>query len=688
MFPFSRRRRPFHLGNYPLERLARCPRVDECGLPALAAPDSHSVLGAAARKYLDVYAGLRHQPPFAERAPVPDDLARRAVDIKGSALFYDAAMVGICALEQALPGQGHAVVILVEQGRTPEPDNLAHAWYAGSEAILAQMRAAEIAVVVAGQIRTMGFEASAHWAGASEVDLLRLALRGGLLVRHGERCVSPYLGEAYALAAVSTGYEMAVDLPLDPACLKSAKGIAYALGAGGATSGLERRRRARRASHLSRYPMETVARVERPTTLILDDEVPRVPVRAGFFPRAAHGDLGDKAAREITRFAYKHPAAYTARELTRALVALQDGAPAAERAGGYEDGEANARALKSLGYALGADLCGICEIPTYAWYSHNGAGQVIEPYHRYALVMLIDQGFDTMEGASGDDWVSGAQSMRSYLRGGEIAGVMAEQLRALGFPARPQTNASSDVQHIPLILLAGLGELSRIGELVLNPFVGPRFKSVVLTTDMPLAIDQPIDFGLQHLCGVCRKCARECPCDAIPYGDKVMFNGYEIWKPDAERCARYRITNSRGAACGRCMKTCPLNKDIDLDAPWYLQAAKLVGVHGGPLKRVVNRYLERIDDWLGYGRRVAAKKWWLDLEIRDGITRAPAKGSNERELETDKQMDADKQKIAYYTADLNPPGDCRDPFPVDRKAALAAKAQLESVAAARLRIRS
>ena len=50
-------------------------------------------------------------------------------------------------------------------------------------------------------------------------------------------------------------------------------------------------------------------------------------------------------------------------------------------------------------------------------------------YHRYAVVMLIDQGFDTMEGASGDDWISGTQSMRGYLRGAEIAGVMADLLR-------------------------------------------------------------------------------------------------------------------------------------------------------------------------------------------------------------------------------------------------------------------
>ncbi|NIW23703.1 MAG: Fe-S protein, partial [Gammaproteobacteria bacterium] len=100
--------------------------------------------------------------------------------------------------------------------------------------------------------------------------------------------------------------------------------------------------------------------------------------------------------------------------------------------------------------------------------------------------MLIDQEYETMEGASGDDFISGAQSMRAYMRGAVIACVMGEHVRSLGYSARAATNADSEVLHIPLILLAGLGELSRIGELVLNPFVGPRFKSVVMTTDMPL----------------------------------------------------------------------------------------------------------------------------------------------------------------------------------------------------------
>ena len=63
---------------------------------------------------------------------------------------------------------------------------------------------------------------------------------------------------------------------------------------------------------------------------------------------------------------------------------------------------------------------------------------------------------------------------------------MGELFRSLGYPARSQTNAELEVLHVPLTLLAGLGELSRIGEVILNPFIGPRLKTVVLTTDLPL----------------------------------------------------------------------------------------------------------------------------------------------------------------------------------------------------------
>jgi ferredoxin len=690
------RHRPVQYGSFPLETLPRddsivaAETLRPAGRQTVPAGSSDS-LTSIARHYASLYAGLADAAPAPSRAPVPDDLERRAADVKGLAHFLDAAHVGICAVprDEAASVLGDrearvAIVLLIEDGRVPEADNLAHTWVSAAVRAVSDMRAAEIAAVVAGHIRQMGWPATFDWAGASRLDLERLAVLAGIAVRTADGIVSPYLGDGFSLAAVTTTYALAVDRPLAPSCLSRATGLRYWLGTNGAQSGRERNRRARRRSDSSRYPMEQVKRVPRPTTLILDDEVPRVPKRAAFFERALQGDLGAKAQRERGNFAFKHPSSRSMLNVIRRLVPHQDGPVATPAPNAYSDAAANARAIKSLSYFLGSDLTGICEIPRYAWYSHKEDGQPIEMYHRYAVVMLIDQGFDTMEGASGDDWISATQSMRGYLRGAEIAGVMAALLRSLGFSARSQTNADSDVLHIPLILWAGLGELSRIGELVLNPFVGPRFKSVVLTTDMPLAVDEPIDFGLQYFCNHCLKCARECPCDAISWGDSVMFNGYEMWKLDVERCTRYRLTNSRGAACGRCMKTCPLNKVVDGDGPLIPKAASWLGIHAFWLKPLLVPLAAWLDDKLGNGKRNLAKKWWLDHEVVVGVTVAP-KASNERDIDPKRFINASEQKIAYYHANAMPPPNAAGAWPLDRHAALAAKAVVETPAEARAR---
>jgi reductive dehalogenase len=688
--------RPYHLGPFPLETL----RVDDSVLareaaraPVTAKADTAAAgpLGRAADHYRTLFAKFADSKVAERQAPVPDDLARRTVDIKGAAYFLDAAQVGICRIPTNAwvaggdhPAHDFAAVILVEQPRVPEPDNLARDWVQPARDAVADMRAAEIAVCVAGHIRAMGFTARAHFAGYGLVDAARLAVLAGLAVRGEDDSLrNPYL-DNFSFAVVTTDYPLATDKPLHASAL-NAKGLAYWLGLNGAQSGRERNRQTGRATHLSRFPMETVKRVERPTTLILDDEVPQVPKRAAFFQRALHGDLGDKAKIERTRFAFKTPLSFSLLQVIRSLVPFQGGepAPAVDRAK-YRNVQANARALKSLSYALGSDLTGICDVPRYAWFSHKEDGSEIKPYHRSAVVMLIDQGYDTMEAASGDDWISGSQSMRAYLRGAVIAGIMAEMLRELGFSARSQTNADSDVLHIPLILWAGLGELSRIGELVLNPFVGPRFKSVVLTTDFPLEADQPIDFGLQYFCGNCLKCARECPCDAIPFGDKVMFNGYEIWKPDVERCTRYRLTNARGSACGRCMKTCPINKVVDADGALLTRIASWCGVNALWLKPLMVPIATWFDDWIGNGMRNPAKRWWFDHELIDGVA-VDAKATNARDIDPARKVDAATQKMAYYHANKMPPPNDPSQHVVDRKAAMAAKELLETPNQARAR---
>ncbi|WP_321395644.1 hypothetical protein [Emcibacter sp.] len=698
MIFFSNKNRPFHYGPYALERLPRDEAriFHEHDAPRRQRPERKTAAGNslthAIQKYHDLFSGFQQRPPAAKKAPLPDDPRKLVADIKGGGYFLDASHMGICEISENCWYEGaeilphsHAIVVLVKYGRTPEEGTIARDWVAGNEHAAATLRALEIAVCLAGQINVYGWNARVH-DEQGDVDPDRLAVLAGLVVRRDGKVSSPWLGEKFALAVVTTDYGLTPDMPLADRALKNARGLGYFLGVGGAVPGIEWDRRQKRASHMSIYPMEDVQRVEEPTTLILEDEIPRVPKRAAFFERALRGDLGDKAQRERARFAFKQPLAWSMLGPIGSMVPLQEGPVAEQKPARCEDPLQNSMALKSLAYFLGADLVGICEVPRYAWFSHKEDGREIAPYHKYAVVMLIDQGYETMEGASGDDFMSGPQSMRGYMRGAEISGVMADHLRSNGFPARPQTNADSDVLHIPLILQAGLGELSRIGELVLNPFVGPRFKSVVMTTDMPLRVDKPIDFGLQTFCQSCFKCARECPCDAIPWGDKVMFNGYEMWKIDAERCTRYRLTNQRGAACGRCMKTCPLNKVVTWEGDLLTRIASWLGIHAKPLKPLMAPVAARMDDLLGHGKRNPVKKWWIDLEVRDEVAIIPPKGVNERDLDVGRKLDPAKQKIAYYTADMMPPPDQFDaPFPVDRKAALAAADKLETVAGARAR---
>jgi ferredoxin len=190
---------------------------------------------------------------------------------------------------------------------------------------------------------------------------------------------------------------------------------------------------------------------------------------------------------------------------------------------------------------------------------------------------------------------------------------------------------------------------------------------------------------LQTFCQGCLKCARECPCDAIPFGDKVMFNGYEIWKPDVERCTRYRLTNLRGSACGRCMKTCPINKVVDADGALLTRLASWIGVNALWLKPVTVPFAVWFDDIVGNGKRNLVKKWWLDLELIGGVAVTPPKGANARDIDPSRTVDPASQKMAYYHASMMPPPNEAGPVAVDRKAAMAAKELLETVDGARTR---
>jgi ferredoxin len=196
---------------------------------------------------------------------------------------------------------------------------------------------------------------------------------------------------------------------------------------------------------------------------------------------------------------------------------------------------------------------------------------------------------------------------------------------------------------------------------------------VLFSTDLPLAIDLPIDAGVQQFCESCSKCARECPCNAIPFGPKVMFNGYETWRMDAVKCTSYRIINEKGSFCGRCMKMCPWNTEglaVHRAIMWL--ARKLPMTHG---------WIARMDDKLLNGSRNSVKRWWFDLEIVDGVAVKPA-AANERDLDFGRgEKLAKAQKLAFFPPALQPKGGTtlKEVVPIDREAGLEAYAAAKRV---------
>ncbi|MDX1781452.1 MAG: reductive dehalogenase, partial [Thalassovita sp.] len=694
---FSSKGRPVHMGSYPLERLRRQSELPDLGqVPAWGPvsfrhPDAPESIVNAMGEYQAMLDAIRDGMVNKTRATIPADPLERSNHLKAFGYFSDASMIGICRLSagmrladpvrnpdidrlaeelrtrqtktlasgidvimaelkeameappSGIDGHTYALVFLYEYPRDPDPYEPGTEWIADAQAQRACLRANETAAVLANYIRLLGWQAKAHSGASSDVDLNRLAVAAGLATVEGDTLCAPWIGDRFGLAAVTCDLPLIADKPLAPMAEQpwfKTKGPAWWLGKGFTKSALNRDPFAKRRFAEGPHPFERLKRVETPTTHIDEANVARVPKRTDMFARAQFGDMGKKLqdGAKGGYYARKSAPSFAQRRALGAFVVIQNGDPD-PRGLRPSNAQENAANIKAASYFLGVDAVGLSRCPDWAWYSHDAAGDPIDPPHDQAISMIIDQGYETMEGASGDDWISVAQSMRAYLRFSLLGGVIAKHIRNLGYSAKAHTVMDGEVLQPPLLLLSGLGEVSRIGEVILNPYLGPRLKSGVVTTDMPMAHDKPIDFGLQAFCESCNKCARECPSGAITAGPKLMFNGYEIWKSDSQKCATYRITTEGGAMCGRCMKTCPWNLEgLFAEAPFRWAASNIPALA---------RPLAKLDDAVGNGGLNDTKKWWWDLELQpDGAYRPTAHPLNRRDLQKDLDLKYENQTLA------------------------------------------
>jgi hypothetical protein len=100
---FSYRDRPVHLGPYPLERLRRTAVApDASGLPPMQAlrfahDDPESMAHAMAR-YMAMFDLVRDGAVNPQTGEIPSELDERARHLKAAGYYFDASMMGLCAL--------------------------------------------------------------------------------------------------------------------------------------------------------------------------------------------------------------------------------------------------------------------------------------------------------------------------------------------------------------------------------------------------------------------------------------------------------------------------------------------------------------------------------------------------------------------------------------------------------------
>lgn len=184
---------------------------------------------------------------------------------------------------------------------------------------------------------------------------------------------------------------------------------------------------------------------------------------------------------------------------------------------------------------------------------------------------------------------------------------LAEFIFGLGYQAIP--SVSDTAQCVPFAVDAGLGELGRMNRL-LTPEFGPAVRLAKVFTDMPMACDKPIDFGVTGFCRQCKRCAQACPAQSLSFDDEPSFKtrgpwnnpGHKAWFDDAYLCNQYSQTVG-GNVCSLCVAVCPHTKAAESWTRETVKATTSRIPNGGGFFRIM-------DDAFGYCRQRDPREWW------------------------------------------------------------------------------
>ena len=274
--------------------------------------------------------------------------------------------------------------------------------------------------------------------------------------------------------------------------------------------------------------------------------------------------------------------------------------------------------------SLGADVVGVTRLKPEYVYAKDMEGHTLHLDHKYAIV--IGTGIDyrlssptaplpyqkfysspagshcrravrfeiqQRTGSSREELREVEDALQFFSEGGSVAVDIAGYIRnTYGYEARAHFHRWGEVLAVPLAVEAGLGECAK-NSMIINRGFGPRGSFSVVTTNLPLIVDEPVDLGIVEFCRICKKCARACPVKAIPAGDPAWINHVLKWRVDGQKCWDYIVNHPK---CMACIGSCPFNKP-DF---WVHRAANFMVARKS---FVTNHLLVWLDDVLGYGRK-------------------------------------------------------------------------------------
>jgi ferredoxin len=257
-----------------------------------------------------------------------------------------------------------------------------------------------------------------------------------------------------------------------------------------------------------------------------------------------------KTHREAVTYIVRHSwtwliAPYPA--LRRALTAIDHARAQAPAPGpAVSDEHELARMISAQAARLGISAVGFTAADskyTYAEYQDPGQANII--------VCVLEQDRDAT--ATAPSSRAERAAFRAY---GQLAARVArlsEYVQSLGYDARPNDFLSSEAVAIKYAVDAGLGQLGLNGQL-LTPMAGSRCRLALITTEAPVAHDQPRDLGIPRICDECQICVRRCPPGAIPKARREK-RGVVKAAIKPERCFPI-VAQAHG--CAVCMKVCPV----------------------------------------------------------------------------------------------------------------------------------